>query len=131
MLQAQFGGENAVDPTAEAKAAADLQQVIAASCDTEAEACLKRRDYKKALEHYEAALKTRKALYGTKPHVALAETHSALGQVHLTQQNYAAAEEHLRTAYEIYSTCLGADHATTQQAEKALENVFICFSEQS
>ena len=112
-------------PTQEAA----IQQVMAASCDTEAEACRKRGDYPKAQEHYEQALKSRQAIYGGKPHVYLAKTHSNLGQIQLQLKNYEAAAEHFGAAHKMYSECLGEDHDTTQQTAKALENVYLLFSE--
>ena len=109
---------------------AAMQQAMAASCDSEAEACLKRGDHTQAQEHYQQALKTRQEIHGDKPHADIAKSCYNLGQVHLVQKNYQAAAEHLRKAHKLYSECLGEEHATTQQAAKALENVYLLFSAQ-
>ena len=107
----------------------NMQQILAASCDSEAAACLRRQDYPKAQAHYEQGLKIRQAMHD-KPHVNVANSHSYLGQVHLAQKNYEAAEEHFRKAHELYSECLGEEHPTTQKALEAHMNVYMAFEEQ-
>ena len=118
------------DRKAEATEEINMQQIMAASCDSAAETCLKWKEYEQALKHYEEALKLRKALYGAKPHVDLAKNYSHLGQVYLAQKNYTEAAANYKQTHAIYSELLGEEHATTQQVLQQLEDVHKLFSEQ-
>ena len=117
-IRKQRLGENHWQTKASRKAMVDVY-------DPEGHKYYNKKDYKKAVEHYEKSLKLKLGVYGSKQHEEVAKHyHNLLGPCYRKLQDYEKAIESFQTAYEIRKQSLGENHWQTKASRKAMADVY-------